>query len=68
MAPIEAIRVSDEMLTLIGSGSASALAFPADCAALVIEFGATPRVTIHANRKTVAWNEPVPVPRLGLQG
>ena len=67
VAPIESVVVSDEMVTLLGAGDVGGVAFPKDCAALVIDCGGTHRVTIHAESLQLDWGDLSPAtPRIGL--
>lgn len=66
-APIECIAVSPEMVTLIGAGDASGVAFPENCGALLIDAGSMPRLTIVTDAAAVDWADlPRVAPRVGL--
>lgn len=65
--PIEWISVSPEMSTLIGAGDSAAVDFPDHSAAILVEFGASARLTIHAEASDVEWTELTSAaPRIGL--
>ncbi len=65
--PIEWIAVSPEMVTLIGAGDVTGVTLPDQCAALIIDAGKMPRLTIVGDSSIMDWTEVSrPSPRVGL--
>ncbi len=65
--PIEWIAVSPEMVTLVGAGDMTGVELPTESAALIIDAGRMPRLTIVGDATAVDWTDlSRATPRVGL--